>query len=40
MLRSPQTRRLRARLERMVLGWFMGAVALLLERRLLKRRAR
>ena len=40
MLRSPRIRRLRARLERRVLGWFMAAVALLLERRLAKRRAR
>jgi len=35
---SPRIRRLRSRLERTLLGAFLTGVAILLERRLLKRR--
>jgi hypothetical protein len=37
---APRTPRIRARLERTLLGVFMSVVARLLERRLVKRRAR
>ena len=38
MRRSRPIRRLRGRVERRLLGAFMGAVAFLIERRLIKRR--